>query len=357
MNSTQPAVVTYRGDIVENSHTAHIAVVDAAGRLLYRWGDPNRMTLIRSAAKPAQALAVIETGALQKYGFDQQDLALMCASHSSESMHVERATAMLAKAGAEESDLRCGGHPPSAEYVRRQWIKEGFEPTPVCNNCSGKHAGMLAGAAALGAGLADYHLPHHPMQAAVRRAVAEMCRMSENEVGWSIDGCNLPTPAVPLDRLAVMFMALAYSKDSVDRAAPTVSKPHDRALNLARIFDAMTGSPELVAGTGRFCTAVMSAYAGQVVGKVGADACYGIGVRESEATRRLGAQGAIGISVKIEGGSMDALYMLLPELLNRLEIGTPEQRAHLDSFRRPEFLNTWKVNIGHVEFPFELAKA
>lgn len=359
MASSDTAVKTYRGNVVENSHVAHVAVVDATGRLLYKTGNPHRMTLVRSAAKPAQALAVMETGALERYGFDEQDLALMCASHSSEPHHVQRAQAMLAKVGAQESDLRCGGHPPSSEAVRRAWIKSDFEPTPVCNNCSGKHVGMLAGARALGAPLADYHLPHHPVQARVRRAVAEVCNLAENEVGWSIDGCNLPTPAVPLDRLAVMFVALAHCKDKVDSRDRAAERGHvdSRTVNLARIFNAMTGSPLLVAGTGRFCTELMSAYAGEVVGKVGADACYGVGVRESEATRRLGAQGAIGISAKIEGGSTDALYMLLPELLERLDIGTPEQRSQLNRFHQPEFLNTWNVNIGHVEFPFELVKA
>src|ERR1700692_59251 len=146
------AATVYRGDLVENTHTAHVAVVDAEGQLLYAFGNPARMTLARSAAKPAQAVAVLETGALERFGFDDADLALMCASHNSEPRHIERTRAMLAKAQVTEADLRCGGHAPLSDAVWKEWIKRDFTPTGVCSNCSGKHAGMLAGAHALGGG-------------------------------------------------------------------------------------------------------------------------------------------------------------------------------------------------------------
>src|ERR1700737_408446 len=106
------AATAYRGPAVENTHLAHVAVVDASGRLVYAFGDPHRPTLPRSAVKPVQALAVLETGALERFGFDDADLALMCASHSSEDTHIARVRAMLAKAQVSEEDLRCGGDPP-----------------------------------------------------------------------------------------------------------------------------------------------------------------------------------------------------------------------------------------------------
>src|SRR6478735_12341027 len=154
LHTTEPIAATvYRGHSVENTHRAHVAVVDSNGRLLYSFGDPSRVTLARSAAKPAQALAVLETGALERFGFDDADLALMCASHSSEERHIERAHAMLGKAHASEADLRCGGHPAISDAVYRNWIRRDFTPTPVCSNCSGKHAGMLAAARAMNAPL------------------------------------------------------------------------------------------------------------------------------------------------------------------------------------------------------------
>jgi L-asparaginase II len=194
------AATTYRGEAIENTHIAHVAVVDAQGRLLYAFGDPTRMTLARSAAKPAQALAVLETGALERFGFEEADLALMCGSHNSEERHIERARQMIAKAHASEADLRCGGHPPLSDAVFRSWIKRDFTPGAVCSNCSGKHAGMLAGAQAIGAAVQDYHRPDHPLQVRVKHTVAQVCDLPDEGVQWAVDGCNLPTPAFPLDR-------------------------------------------------------------------------------------------------------------------------------------------------------------
>ncbi|RKU04387.1 asparaginase [Burkholderia sp. Nafp2/4-1b] len=354
MDTQRAAVVTYRGYAIENTHVADVAVVDAGGKLLFRLGDPFRMTLARSAAKPAQALSVIETGAPDRFGFDEADIALMCASHSSEERHIARTRAMLAKVDAQESDLRCGGHAPLSDAVYRSWIKRDYTPTGVCSNCSGKHVGMLAGARAIGAAIADYHLPEHPMQARVKHVVADACGLRDDEVDWAIDGCNLPTPAFPLDRLARLYASLADGADKVEAGG---SAPSDRVRALARIHHAMTAHPELVAGEGRYCTVLMDAFEGQVVGKLGADACYGIGVRASAHTRSLGADGALGISVKIEDGNIDVLYMMVSELLERLQIGTDAQRARLAAFHRPRMLNTQGVEIGHATFPFELQAA
>ncbi|AOK37897.1 MULTISPECIES: asparaginase [Burkholderia] len=353
MDTPRAAVVTYRGNAIENTYVAHVAVVDARGRLLSRFGDPFRITLARSAAKPAQALSVIETGAPERFGFDDADIALMCASHSSEDRHIARTRAMLEKVAAHEADLRCGGHPPLSDAVYRSWIKRDYTPTGVCSNCSGKHVGMLAGAQAIGAAIADYHLPDHPMQVRVKHVVADACGLRDDEVDWAIDGCNLPTPAFSLDRLARLYASLADGADAVEAGGAVT----DRVRALARIHRSMTAYPELVAGEGRYCTVLMNAFGGQVVGKLGADACYGIGVRASERTRELGAEGALGISVKIEDGNLDVLYMVVSEILERLRIGTAEQRAQLAGFHRPRMLNTQGVEFGHATFPFELQAA
>jgi L-asparaginase II len=336
------AATTYRGDAVENSHVAHVAVVDAGGQILYAFGNPARMTLARSAAKPAQALAVLETGALERFGFEDADLALMCGSHNSEERHIERTRQMLAKAHASETDMRCGGHPPLSDAVYRAWIKRDFTPTAVCSNCSGKHAGMLAAAQAIGAGKTDYHLPQHPLQQRVRQTVASVCDLPEDAVHWAIDGCNLPTPAFPLDRLARVYAKLA------DASAQPADSTSARNAALARIFRAMTSYPELVAGEGRFCTALMRAFDGELVAKVGADASYAIGVRPNEQTQRLGARGALGLAVKVEDGNTAVLYAIVAELLAQLQIGTDAQRAPLEAFRVPAMRNTMGVEIGRL---------
>lgn len=207
-------VVTDRGGIIENTHGVHIAVTDIKGNVLYSAGNPSRMTLSRSAAKPAQTVAIIETGAVEKFGFDDVDLALMCASHNSEDFHIARAKNMLSKIKAEEKDLQCGGHPAVSEEVNRGWIKAGFEPTGICNNCSGKHVAMMAGAEALGAEVLNYHQFDHPMQLEVKRVVEELS-LDPKQVGWGVDGCNLPAPAYPLYDLANSFAIFAEAADVV----------------------------------------------------------------------------------------------------------------------------------------------
>jgi len=294
---------------------------------------------------------VVETGALERFGFDDADLALMCASHSSEARHIERARRMLAKAEASEADLRCGGHPPISDAVYRDWIKRDFVPGAVCSNCSGKHAGMLAGARALGVALADYHLPGHPLQQIVKRTVAEAGDLPADGVQWAIDGCNLPTPAFPLDRLARLYMKLARAADG------HASAQAQRDAALARIYRAMTSHPDMVAGEGRFCTALMRTFNGTLVGKLGADASYAIGVRASAQTAKLGANGAIGMAVKVEDGNVAILYAIVTELLAMLGIGDAATLEALDVFRLRATRNTVGLVTGRVEVAVPLVKA
>ncbi|KAM4067022.1 l-asparaginase II domain-containing protein [Hirsutella rhossiliensis] len=175
-------VVSERNGIAENRHEIHAAVVDSTGRLLLSLGNPSRLTLIRSAAKPLQALAVAESGALERYGFDEADLALVCASHSSEDRHVARARAMLGKARNAEESLRCGGHPSIMPGIHRDWIRRDVVPTAVWSNCSGKHAGVLAAAKAIGADVADYHLLGHPVQARIADVVGDLSGLQSQEI-------------------------------------------------------------------------------------------------------------------------------------------------------------------------------
>ncbi|KAK7408782.1 hypothetical protein QQX98_009026 [Neonectria punicea] len=351
MTRTQDYVVTDRGGIVENQHGVYAAIVDGSGKLLFTVGNPSRMTSARSAAKPAQALAVLETGGFEQFGFDDVDLALMCASHSGEDRHIARARAMLVKVQAEESDLRCGGHAALNEEVNRNWIKNDYTPTAVCNNCSGKHAGMLGGARALGAGMVDYHLPGHPMQIKVRSVFEELCGLDADEVRWGIDGCNLPAPAVPLSYMARMFARFARAADAFE-ADSALAEPRTRLQAL--IFQAMTSYPEMVGGEGRFCTKLMKTFKGGLIGKVGADGFYGVGVRASEQTRRLGSDGGIGIAVKIEDGSLEILYAVVAEILEQLGIGSAETRQELSEFHHLKRLNTSGVTIGQVSLSFKV---
>ncbi|KAM0417093.1 hypothetical protein ACHAPT_012931 [Fusarium lateritium] len=345
----QNCVITDRGGIVENIHRVHVAVTDVQGNVLFAVGNPSRVTLARSAAKPAQAVAVIETGGFDNAGFDEVDLALMCASHSCQDKHMDRARSMLTKAGVAEDQYRCGGHASLSDSVNRTWIKTGIEPIGgIYNNCSGKHAGMMAGALALGAGAEDYHLPNHPMQLRVKQVVEDLCP-DPSLVQWGIDGCNLPAPAFPLFYLGRMYALFAAAADQVEQGEGS-----SRTKNLAQVFHAMTHYPEYVGGVGRFCTELMEAYQGELIGKLGADGCYGVGIRESEQTRRLGAHGAIGISVKVDDGSIEILYAVVMEALDQLNIGTPEIRQSLEKWHYLKRRNTMGVVTGSVSLNIQL---
>ncbi|KAH7126610.1 L-asparaginase II [Dendryphion nanum] len=341
----QDVIIIDRGGIIENKHQVHAAIVDANNNLLFTIGNPHRTTLIRSAAKPFQSLAIFETGAPDRYQFSDPDIALMCASHNSEPHHIARAQSMLRRTGAEEDALRCGGHPAISPAVNKTWIKQDYIPTGICNNCSGKHAGMIAGSICLDAPYHDYHEPSHPMQQRVKKVVEELSELDEKDVLWAIDGCNLPAPALPLRTLAMMFAKLANARDG--------NVPGTRGEYLSRIFSSMAMYPDMVGGTGRFCTALMGAYEGAVVGKVGADGCYGVGIRGEGEGEGEGRR-AMGIAVKIEDGNLDMLYAAVAEILEQLGVGTAEVRGQLEGFRHPVLLNTAGVVTGKVTHGFRL---
>ncbi|KAJ4151896.1 hypothetical protein NW765_013427 [Fusarium oxysporum] len=303
-------VVSDRGGIVENTHLIHVAVTDASGQILFAVGNPARITLARSTAKPIQILALLETK-----GFE-----------SSEESHITRGTEMLVKVAASEKDLRCGGHPALSEAVNRDWIRRDFVPGALCNNCSAKHIGMLAGAKAIDPENAEnYHEGDHMMQLCVK--------------------------AVFEEDLSYLYAVLA---DAADSPKGTDSLESGRKEKLARIYRAMWQYPEMVAGQGRFCTELMLQYKGGLVGKLGADGCYGIAVKESEQTRNLGARGGLGIAVKVEDGDSEILYAVVVEVLERLKVGSSKQLENLDVFHHLTRVNTAGVVTGRVSLDFRL---
>lgn len=360
--NSEDVVITDRGGIIENKHRIHAAIVDPEGKLHYAVGDPDRVTLARSAAKPIQALAILETGAADRFHFDDADIALMCASHSSEPQHISRAQEMLKKAGSKEEDLACGGHPALSAAVNRAWAEKCFVPTGICNNCSGKHAGMMAGAICLDGSVSGYHEPCHPMQLRVKQAVEEMSGLCYDKVLWATDGCNLPAPAMPLCNLALMYARLAEARNGQAEestrqgASLSGSASARRKHHLARIHQSMSTYPEMVGGSGRFCTALMRTYEGLLVGKLGADGCYGIAVRAppDSSPRHDLERHAIGIAVKVEDGNVEILYSAVMEILEQLNIGTKDMRQQLAGFHHPNIVNTAGVVTGSFKHQFEV---
>ena len=285
-------VVVRRDPLVESIHRVSVAVVASDGHLVAESGDPDLVTFWRSAAKPFQAMPLVTDGVLTGFGLGGEELALACASHSSESMHLEVADRFLSRTGSVEADLACGPHLPIGAAVAKQVIREGVEVTPRWSNCSGKHSGMLALARHRGWPVQGYHRAGHPVQERLMQTVAEWTDVPAADLILGIDGCTTVCYALPL-----RSMALAYAR--------LVSSPQPEAV---QVREAMMNFPELVGGTRRFCSDLMRAMPGQIVAKVGAEGIYCAGIPS------LG----VGIALKVEDGDMPSLPPALAGVLERL---------------------------------------
>lgn len=329
------AAEVYRGGVIESTHNGHIAVVDAAGNLLYRYGDPFRQTFARSAMKPLQAIPVVETGTADRFAFEQADLALCCASHSGEERHRSRAMSILTRAQANESVLQCGTHVPRDEASYLALIREGRSLTPIYSNCSGKHAGMIATAVQMGENHADYHAAEHPVQTRILECVADLTGYPAADIVMGIDGCGVPVHRVPLNHLAWAYAKLA-KPEAIENAR--------RREAVSRIVAAMIAAPEMVGGKERYCTDLMRAFAGRVVGKAGAEAVYCAGDRET----------GIGIAVKLEDGGPRAVYAVVNEVLRQLGIGTDGPLQVLAAYTNPPVHSMSGTIVGSIAACFTL---
>ena len=324
----------YRGGRLESSHSGHIAVVNSDGKLLYFAGDPYRLTYARSSVKPIQAIPVVETGAADKFGLTDIDLAVICSSHNGELQHTDRVLSILNKAKIGVEALQCGTHIPLAMDVYEKLIREGKEPTPLYNNCSGKHAGMLLTAKHMGETLEDYYKPEHPVQQRILKVISVIAEYQIDKIGIGKDGCGAPVYVMPLERFAYSFARLADPK----------TLGNERAMVIKKITTAMTDYPEMVGGTGRFCTDFMKVAKGRLFGKLGAESVYLIG------DKKLG----IGIAIKIEDGSYRALYPTALEILRQLNILTREQLEQLMPHYMPKLKNARGEEVGEIIPSFEL---
>lgn len=324
---SDPLVHVTRGGRVESVHRGHVAVVDASGKLLAWAGEPRLLVFPRSAFKPFQAVPLVESGAWAKSGLGDEALALVAGSHGGSDRHAEVARAILDAARALESDLRCGTHTPYDDATASALRVRGEEPGPIRHNCSGKHAGMLLLARHLGAPLAKYVDPEHPVQRLIFERFAAILGEPWTDPVPAIDGCSAPTPRMPLATLAHAFALLASGRD-----ASGVEQPA-----LARIRDAMRRHPEMVAGEGRLDTLLMRALPG-AVSKAGAEGVHATGIPE----------GGIGIAVKIEDGNRRALGPAVASTLEALGRIGPAEKAALAQHAGDRIRNHAGLEVGLV---------
>ena len=325
-----------RGDFVESGHRGDAAVVDEAGRLLARAGDPSRKVFLRSAAKPFQVLPLLEAGGVERFRLSSADVALMCASHGGEPRHVRRVERLLALGGFRVRDLVCGPHLPFFEPAARALVARGEHPTRLHNNCSGKHAGLLLACRLLGLPTKTYWRPEHPLQLAIRRKIAELGSVSESDMDVAIDGCGLAVYRLPLSALA-----LAYARLMARRVhGETPGEKQARA----RVVKAMANNPGMVAGTRFFTTELLRAGEGRWIGKEGAEGVYAVGVRAPISGRR-----AAGLVLKIEDGSARARPTVTLQLMREMRwLPAPARRA-LRRFERPPVENAAGAVVGAIE--------
>jgi L-asparaginase II len=349
----QPVVEIIRGGIVESIHFGAVAVADPRGNLIAWFGDPDTVTFLRSSAKPFQALPLVESGAADAFDLTKEQLAVICASHSGTDRHVEVVRAAQAQFGVGEGDLLCGVHPPLDPETARRLRAEGREPTPIRHNCSGKHTGMLGLARFLGAPLAEYTQPDHPVQQRILKAFSEMCDVSPGRVGVAIDGCSVPTFAVSLRAAATAYARLGD---------PSGLAP-GRAGSCRRIFSAMSECPFLVAGPGRFDTALMEACGGRLVAKGGAEGYFGVAL--SPGSHVPGSSG-LGIAVKIADGDQGKRSDVPPgqragarvvlAVLEALGVLNGEESLRLSEFAEKRLTNWRGLTVGEARTSLRLER-
>lgn len=321
------AVLLRRGAHVESEHRVAYAVADVDGRVLQAAGDIERPVFPRSAIKPLQALATVESGAADRFGVTEQELALACASHSGEPVHVRLVEAWLARLGLDAAALECGAHPPLHGPSAERLVAAGRAPERLHNNCSGKHAGMITLALHIGAAVAGYSQADHPVQVRIAEILREMTGLPELEAP-GIDGCGIPTFPIPLRHLAT---ALA-------RFAHPAGLPATRARACARLQAAMRAHPHLVAGTDRACTEIMTV-APHVLVKAGAEGVYAGWLPEQR----------LGLALKVMDGAGRAAPVALLALLQALGALDAAASAALAHRIRPPVRNHAEVVVGHIE--------
>ncbi|CAM5505497.1 L-asparaginase II [Aquamicrobium terrae] len=319
-------VEVLRGASVESAHRGAVAVYDADGKAVWEIGDTDRPVFPRSAVKAIQALPLVETGAADAYGFGERELALACASHSGEPAHVELARAMLARAGLDEAALECGTHWPSNHDATIALARGGGSPNQLHNNCSGKHSGFLCTCGHAGGAHAGYVRPAHAAQERVREALASVTGAAHGEENRGIDGCSIPTYAVPLKSLARGFA----------RMATGVGLGPERAKAAKRLLAACMAEPFLVSGTGKADVALMQAAPGRIFAKTGAEGVYCAALPE------LG----LGIALKCDDGAGRGAEVMVASVLAKLLSRDKAVAARLAGLANPPIGNRVGAKVG-----------
>lgn len=320
-----------RGGMVESRHRGDLVVVDASGKVIHSVGNPYTATYWRSAAKPFQAVSLVEEGGMEHFGFTEKELALIASSHSGEKEHIETVIGILKKIGLTEEYLDCGAAAPMNAAAAKNLLSNNQPFTAVHNDCSGKHSGMLSLCLLKGWSTTGYNQLDHPLQQEMLKVVGEVTEMIRTDIKLGIDGCGVPVFGLP-----IYNMALAYAR--LSRPEGLAGKARVKALR--RICSAMISQPFYVAGTNRLDTILMEVTGGRLVAKLGAEAVYCVGLVDE----------GMALCLKIEDGNYRALDPVVVGTLHHLGWLTEEEFVRLQPWFRPSIKNRRGEVVGHLEY-------
>lgn len=318
-------VEVMRGDVLESTHRVHVAVAHAEKGPLASAGNPAHFSFVRSAVKMFQALPFVEGGGVERFQLSGEELALCTASHGGEPFHVAAARSILAKAKVTEAALACGPHPPTHEPSAQTLAAAQQPPGRIHNNCSGKHAGMLAHCVQQQWVTSGYQRLTHPMQQRIVSTLAHWMRIDPDDLSPAVDGCGLPTFAVALDAVAEACARFSAAASDGDKAP-------------AMIFNAMVQHPEYVAGTDRLDTDLMRAADRRLFAKVGAEGFYCAGIPSLR----------IGIALKVEDGAKRAAEPAILAVLRKLDAINAAELEQLSKYAAPQIVNTRNELVGSI---------
>ncbi len=345
-NTFIPLVELTRGEIIESIHFGTVVISDHAGNVLFSLGDPELVTFLRSTAKPLQVLALLEHSGVEEYHFEDDEIAIMCASHSGTDEHVAVLKKLQPKISIDETDLQCGIHPPFDRETTNRIIRGETQPSRLRHNCSGKHSGMLALARLLAVPGDSYLKPDQPTQQLILRTCGEMFGVPVAQFEMGIDGCSAPVFAVPMRNAARAYALLCQPEGLTPQ----------RTQACQRVTHAMMTHPFLIAGPDRFDTAVMEALPGKLIAKTGAEGYFGLGIMPDAI---YPGSPAMGIMVKISDGDLKerARPIVCMNILRHLGLITAEEENLLKEYDNSSITNWRNIPVGEIRPSAELVKA
>jgi L-asparaginase II len=326
MTERQPALLANvtRSGRIESHHYGHLVVVDAQGKIVLSHGDPHFVTYMRSAAKPFQAIPLFEDEIPEAFGLNDVEQAVMMSSHNGEARHVEAVSGILKKIGRAPEDLQCGIHAPLGVKTAKLLGERGEKPAVLHNNCSGKHAGMLAACVHHDWPIESYLDPAHPHQQCIHETMAKWANLLTTQIARGVDGCSAPVFYLPIYNMALMYARLSSSREKV-------------AQRIVKLF---ITHPEMIAGEDRFDTEIMIPAGGKVIAKTGAEGIECMSVLGKE---------PLAIAIKMIDGANRAIPPVLVNLLHKLGVLDDIDLKKLEKWRRVRIANHRGLEIGFIE--------